>query len=127
MTSTKNVKLKTNLLSPYKLIIYGGAWLVIWLVSMTVFELREWLITWGVFGSNCGSCSEQTTASIIAAIWAPLVFGSLVFSVGVANALWHIKQPVLAVMIKLSTIILILAATTYLTYGLYALFNLLLL
>ncbi|MNQ65493.1 hypothetical protein D3C85_799490 [compost metagenome] len=125
MTFSKNVNSKTNDSLPQKLMIYGGAWLVVWLVLATVFELRERMITWGIFGPNCGSCVEQTTASIIAAIWAPLLLGSLVFSIGATNALWRIKQPVLAAAVKLPTIILLLTAVTYLFYGLYALFNLL--
>lgn len=108
-----------SLPAPSRLMTYAILWQVVWITILAVFEVRDWLTSLGVFGANCGSCSEQTITSMILAVWVPLTLGALVFSIGATRSLLSKINPIAPLALVLLIIATLTVAITVFSYYVY--------
>ena len=73
------------------LIFFGIVWQAAWVIMLAKYEIREWILTTGIFGPSCQGCIEQTMGSLFIAM-IPLIVGSSITGYGVVKLMKFSKR-----------------------------------
>lgn len=91
--------------NPFYVFVASLALLTLYMLFANLVELREWLISTGIFGIDCDSCQPQAWLSMLITL-VPIALGAL--GIGYATALALYKEKI-AVRAAVGTVVAVVS------------------